>query len=707
MMALEKGLISQEALNECLSALSDEGGRTMMDLFRTKALLSEDQIVSLHQEAVRRVRGRQDPSAPPPADPSEAPTAQARTVAVAPPAPKEEEDAIVLQPDEAPPPPAAVPVEAVRAANDPFNNFGKFILVQQVGKGSLGSVWKAWDTPRGRWVTVKILKDGGASIGDLPKFLADAGLTAAVNLPGVVAPLEGGTVKRGETEEAYVSLEFVEGETLEQVRSRGIPLKRAAEIMRDAAMAVASAHQNGLIHRDIKPRNIMVGFDGRISVTDFGLAMHAGTLGPGDEDINLSREVRVIGTPSYMSPEQALGRIADINERSDVYSLGATLYYLVTGKPPFDSGQPMKTVIAVVQDDPKPPSSLNPLVNQDLERIVMRTLAKDAVRRYESAAVLAADLDRYAQGVPILSDDQMRYTQGLRALESGRLEEAIHMFKDLIRLEGTGHGEDLGAEKVLAEIKSGEEGLTLAIGRQTKNYHIRTQRGILRFARAIIQSLDGADASASCKESLDDFVVATSLRPESPAARVNRANILIFGGRYARDSGKDVSSVFGMALKDLTVGIEFDATSSHAYHNRGIVHFYMARAMKKGSGDPEPFYRKAIEDFSRAAELEPTYAYVFKDLGVAKVSLAKHMLVLGQKVKNLFVEAVMVLDMACKLNPTIYGAFYERGQAHFALKDFKSAIRDFKRCLDLDPARDRKVQALIDEAQKHLDSRKY
>ena len=145
---------------------------------------------------------------------------------------------------------------------------------------------------------------------------------------------------------------------------------------------------------------------------------------------------------------------------------------------------------------------------------------------------------------------------------------------------------------------------------------------------------------------------------------------------------------------------------SPAYHNRGIVRFYMARSFQRGQGDPEPDYRKAINDFSRAAELEPTYAYIFKDLGVVKVALAKHLLAKGEKVKSLFIEAVAHLDAACQLNPSIYGAFYERGQAHFALKDFKGAVKDFKRCLDLDPTRDKKVQGLIDEAHKHYETRK-
>ena len=279
------------------------------------------------------------------------------------------------------------------------------------------------------------------------------------------------------------------------------------------------------------------------------------------------------------------------------------------------------------------------------------------------------------------------------------------MFKELIRLEASGKLGAQGVKSVIKQLEEGEAGLTLAINQQQKNYDIRTQRGVYRFAKALIQSLEGNDPSGSCKNALEDFVVSAELRPEHTPARVNRGNVLIFGGRYARDSGKDVSAVFGMALKDLDAATSFDNTCSPAYHNRGIVRFYMARSLKK-EGDPEPDYRKAIDDFSRAAELEPTYAYIFKDLGVVKVALAKYLLGKGQKVKSLFIEAVAHLDIACQLNPLIYGAFYERGQAHFALKDFKAAVKDFKRCLELDPSRDKKVQMLMDEAHKHYETRR-
>jgi serine/threonine protein kinase len=678
-IALEKGLVSQEKLNECLTALSDEAARSLPELLRERGLLRPEQIDELRQEAARRIRGRQDESEPASAASPAAPQGTG-------------------------PASAAIPAEAARAMQDSRNLFGKFIRVHEIGKGGLGSVSKAYDTAGKRWVALRIFGDAGGGAEGVARFLKEAEAMVGLSHPGIEQVYETGRESEEDVERAYIAMEFIEGETLDQVRARGLPVQKAAQIIRDAAFAVDFAHTRRVIHRDLKPRNIMLGFDGRVRVMDFGLAQFATTLGPTDDSM-LSRTINVQGTPSYMSPEQAMARTHDIRERSDVYSLGATLFFLLTGRPPFEGSNAMKTCFSVVRDPLVPPSQLNASVKPDLERIVVRAMAKDPVRRYDTAKNLGEDLDRFLNGVPILSDDQMRFTQGITALHAGRLEEAIHMFKELIRLEASGKLGALGLKSVIKQLEEGENGLTLAINQQQKNYDIRTQRGVYRFAKALIQSLEGNDPSASCKNALEDFVVSAELRPEHTPARVNRGNVLIFGGRYARDSGKDVSAVFAMALRDLDAAINFDNTCSPAYHNRGIVRFYMARSLKK-EGDPEPDYRKAVEDFSRAAELEPTYAYIFKDLGVVKVALAKYLLGKGVKVKSLFVEAVAHLDIACQLNPLIYGAFYERGQAHFALKDFKAAVKDFKRCLELDPSRDKKVQALIDEAHRHYETRK-
>ena len=678
-LALERGLVDQKVLDDCLAAVAGGSDLTLPEIFRQRRILSESEITGLMEEARRRVASRAVlPVVSPPPQPAPAPAAGGPEVG-----------------------PAGIPPEVEALRGDPGRRFGIYILVRPVGRGSASEVWKAWDTAAGRWVALKMLREDPAVAAEL---LRGVGPALGLKHPGIVSVYAAGAPPPGEGERPYVAMEYVEGKTLDVLYRQGLSTEKAVEIVRDAALAVAHAHENGVIHRDLKPRNILVDAEGRVRVTDFGLARPAGTLGPSDDAL-LSRQIHVHGTPSYMAPEQALDRTHDIGQRSDVYSLGATLYFLVTGHPPFDAGHPLKTCFSVVRDPLVPPSRRNPGVSPDIEQVILRAMDKDPIRRYASARALAEDLDRILQGAPLLSDEQMRFSQGLSALHAGRLEEAVHMFKDLIRLDAAGAASGTARQRVLAQLDSGEQGLTLAIERQPKNYDIRTQRGVYRFARALIQSLEGNDPSASCKSAMEDFVVAAQLRPEYTPARVNRANVLIFGGRYARDSGKDVSAVFEMALQDLDAAIGFDPTCSHAYHLRGIVHFYIARGLGKRRGDAEPHYRRAIDDFLKAAELEPTYAYIFKDLGVVKVALAKHLLRSGQKVKGLFEEAVGHLDTAIRLNPTLFGAYYERGQARFALKEFQGALEDFRRCLGIDPTRDHKVQALIEEVERRLRER--
>ncbi|HUR39471.1 MAG TPA: serine/threonine-protein kinase, partial [Planctomycetota bacterium] len=415
-LALEKGLIDQDGLNEVLSSLSDDGGPSLVDLLKTKSGLKPDQIDGLRKEAIRRIRARGG-------DVADAPSGKPAAPAEAPPASKGIPEA----------PSDALPSEVQRATRDANNVMGRFVRVQDLGRGNNSAVFKAWDSEAAKYVALKIIKEGGGSE-HIARFIKEAKATVRLEHPGIALVYEAGRLDLPDGPRAYVASELVEGETLDQVRARGLQVQKAAQIVRDAALAVDFAHAKGLLHKDLKPKNIMLGFDGRVRVTDFGLATVSATLGPSDDSL-LSRTIQVAGTPSYMSPEQALARTGDIKERSDVYSLGATLYFLLTGRPPFDSGNAMKTCFAVVKEPLIAPSQLNANVKAELDQIVSRAMAKDPVRRYDSARHLAEDLDRFIKGQAIVSDDQMRFTQGVAAVHAGRLEEAIHMFKELIRVE--------------------------------------------------------------------------------------------------------------------------------------------------------------------------------------------------------------------------------------------------------------------------------
>ncbi|MBI2899688.1 MAG: protein kinase [Planctomycetes bacterium] len=659
-VVLEKGLLSQKDLDSVVSELLGPGGAELPAVLQKRGLLTEEQVKEVVDELRRLSRLR-----------------------------KAKEILQKLKGG------TGVPPEVTKAMQQPGLHMGKYVRVEEIGKGSLGSVWKTWDCEEQKWKALKLLTSFRR--GNVKEVLEDALSAGRVVHSGVVHCYETGMTE-GSISIPFIVLDYVEGRNLENLRRAGLTAEKAAKILRDAARAIHDAHQAGVLHLDIKPRNILIDANGEVHVTDFGQAPPIGSV-----DIEattlLPKAGEVRGTPGYLAPEQALGRKHDITVRTDVYGLGATLYFILTGKPPFEADTPLNCCLKTVHEEPPKPTELDPSIPGDLERIVFRAMAKDPVRRYEHPRQMVDDLDRVIEGKPIQSDDEMKFAQGLAALHAGRIEESITMFKDLIRQGAQAGADPSKRDGVLQRLDEGEAGLSLAIEQQRKNYDVRTQRGVLRLAKAIILSLDGKDPGEACKGSLDDFTKANALRPEHSTARLNSANILIFSARYARALGKSPLDLFQMALNELNEACRLDMTNVAALHNRGTVYFYVAREAKRAGADADDFYLRAIDDFTAALTLEPGNAYVLKDLGVIKVALAKLRLAQGKKVKDLYEQALDSLTRATRLNAGLYGAWFERGHAHFALKAFNHAIQDWERALELDPSRADAIRPLLEEAR--------
>ena len=241
----------------------------------------------------------------------------------------------------------------------------------------MGVVYKARQSNPSRIVALKmILARQFASQADVDRFYAEAHAAAALDHPHIVPIFE-----VGESDgQHYFTMAFVEGPSLGQRLASGpLPAKEAASIVRDVASAVEYAHQHGVIHRDLKPANILLDADGRVRVTDFGLAKRQ------TEDSGLTRTGELLGTPSFMSPEQVSGEPGRIGPTSDVYALGVTLYALVTGRPPFQAASTVDTLKQVVDQEPVPPRQLDATIPRDLETIVLKCLEKSVERRYASA----------------------------------------------------------------------------------------------------------------------------------------------------------------------------------------------------------------------------------------------------------------------------------------------------------------------------------
>ncbi len=293
---------------------------------------------------------------------------------------------------EAPPPPQAA--AAPRTGGLSGERFGDYELLGEVARGGMGVVYKARQVSLNRTVALKMILCGGpAGEEEVRRFKAEAVAVARLDHPGIVPIFEVGEHQG----QHFFSMGFVEGDSLAQRLASGpLPPREAAALIREIAEAMAYAHSRGVIHRDLKPSNILIDRDGRPRVMDFGIA------GRVEDDGSLIRTGQMIGTPSYMPPEQAQGK-EEVGPAADVYALGAVLYTLLVGRPPFQAATVGETINQVLTEDPVPPRRLNRTVPHDLEAVCLRCLQKEPARRYAGAADLAEDLRRFQQGRPVLA----------------------------------------------------------------------------------------------------------------------------------------------------------------------------------------------------------------------------------------------------------------------------------------------------------------
>ena len=268
-------------------------------------------------------------------------------------------------------------------------------LLQEIARGGMGIVYKARQVNLNRVVALKMILTGQlAGSDDIKRFYIEAEAAAKLDHQGIVPIFEVGQHEG----QHFFSMGFVDGQSLAARLAAGpLPAREAAQLVHDVAKALQYAHEQGVIHRDLKPGNILLDAGGKPRVTDFGLAKLAKV------DSELTGTGQILGTPSYMPPEQASGKTDQIGPAADVYALGAILYCLLTGRPPFQAASAMDTLLQVLGQEPIPLRQLNPQVPVDLETIALQCLNKDSSRRYESAKQLAEELERFLEGRPILA----------------------------------------------------------------------------------------------------------------------------------------------------------------------------------------------------------------------------------------------------------------------------------------------------------------
>jgi WD40 repeat protein/tRNA A-37 threonylcarbamoyl transferase component Bud32 len=274
-----------------------------------------------------------------------------------------------------------------------LTRMGRFDLIERIGVGGFGSVWKARDKELDRTVAIKIPRQGAMTAEEQEKFFREARAAAQLRHPRIVSVHEVGR----DGDSVYIVSDFVRGVTLgDWLTGQQLTSREAAELCAKIADALHHAHEQGVIHRDLKPANIMMDYDGEPHLMDFGLARREAG------EVTMTTDGQVLGTPAYMSPEQAEGEAHRADRRSDVYSIGVILFQLLTGELPF-RGNARMLIKQVVHDDPPSPRKLNANISKDLETITLKCLEKDPNRRFGTAQELSQELNRFLAGEPIQS----------------------------------------------------------------------------------------------------------------------------------------------------------------------------------------------------------------------------------------------------------------------------------------------------------------
>lgn len=485
----------------------------------------------------------------------------------------------------------------------------------ELARGGMGVVYLAYDEALDRPVAVKVLR--GADLADdedRRRFQLEAQATAALKHPSIVSVHASGLDARGNP---YLVMELVEGASLSARLSSDGPLDppQAATYAKEVAAALAHAHEAGVLHRDLKPANILLDADGRARLTDFGIAKRVGV------EEGLTETGQVLGTPSYMAPEQAEGRPGELDPRTDVYGLGATLFDLLVGRPPFVGVSTWQVLNAVISEPPPSPHTLRPELDRALSAICLRCLEKEPERRYPSAQALGEDLQRYLDGEPVQAQPPSLARRMRRAAQRQRVPLLA-----------------------LASLLSLLVALTFGLSQRRQSVTQRHLERAHRLARL------GAPAA--------------EVRAEVEAALAGESSLeaALEGAQALRAAGLDSSAdeLLERAVAEHPPGIEA-LLSLHQGHLRG------------GPSRFTEALGRALEAARQSSALEGREA-ALRDYADAEAILEQDP-----------ARAAALLDRAIERAPRFVWAYVARAASKESRGDLSGARQDLSRALELDP----------------------
>lgn len=597
------------------------------------------------------------------------------------------------------PPSTETPPEAIQAARKDDHIYGKFILLEELGRGGMGSVHKAWQKDLKRHVALKfIIHDKGED--EIRRFEREATMAAALSHPNIVQIYETGE-ERGRH---YIAMQYIDGIPLDKTK---LSLNEKLEKTRDVARALDYAHEKGIIHRDIKPANILIEREtGKPYVMDFGLAR---TIEWG---ATITASGAVMGTPAYMSPEQATGE--RLTAGTDIYSLGVVMYELLTGKPPFSGRTSAEILYKTVNNDPISAKTVNNELSRDIDSVCMKAMEKEPDRRYQTAGDFADDIERCLKGEPVKAAPCTIFTRIRKTLQRHRLAAALSAAAAIvIAVAGIVTLTQMESRKKIEseslEKKNRREaaqpyysnGLQM-LDKAEKLFYLPDadlagvkkmgMDGVKEFERAIEEDPDFAEAHERVgyifhvivgdqQKAVENLSRAIALAPKFSRAYYYRA-LSAFAQYHtvvgkpaftlvegmpvfdeAREENREMTDMKKKAMNDLAIVIELNARGEDILFAQALLFFRTNE------------YRKAIEKFTELIAIEPTNAD-------AHFYRGESFLMEGDIKK-----AREDYDLAVKYCPNDVMPHYSRALVDFCLNDYNGCIDETTKALKLDPDR--------------------